>query len=67
MPSDVRFPEVVKLLESAGYHLARVSGSHHVFAKEGVPPVSIPVHRGKVKYHYVREIKKIIADNASGS
>ncbi len=47
------------MLERKGYLLARVSGSHHVFTKPGQLPVSIPVHRGKVKPHYVRKIKKL--------
>src|SRR5688572_8210974 len=60
MPSDMRFTEVCRMLESAGFELVRIRGSHHVFAKEGASPVSIPVHNGLVKYGYVRRIQKII-------
>ncbi|WP_425615341.1 type II toxin-antitoxin system HicA family toxin [Anatilimnocola sp. NA78] len=60
MPSPVRFAEVRKLLEEAGYELARISGSHHIFVKDGSDLVSIPVHKGLVKYGYVRRIQKII-------
>ena len=49
MPSDVRFAEV-KLLDSKGYVLAQISGSHHVFKKTGVAPQVVPVHRNQVKY-----------------
>ena len=49
------------MLESKGYFLARISGSHHVFVKPGVFPVSIPVHNGKVKVIYVRKIEKLDA------
>ncbi|KKM16059.1 hypothetical protein LCGC14_1689690 [marine sediment metagenome] len=59
MASEVRFSEVQKMLERKGYTLARVSGSHHVFTKPGDLPVSIPVHKGKVKPYYVRQIEKI--------
>ena len=59
MASEKRFAEVEAMLESAGYELARVNGSHHVFTKEGEQPVSIPVHRGKVKPYYVRQVEKI--------
>lgn len=62
MPSDVRFAEVCKLLESLGYTLVRISGSHHIFEKPGSRPLSIPVHRGKVKHVYVRQIRKILED-----
>jgi predicted RNA binding protein YcfA (HicA-like mRNA interferase family) len=61
MPGEVRFPEVRKMLEAKGYHLARISGSHHVFAKAGARPVPIPVHKGKVKRAYVRLIAKLEA------
>ena len=63
MPSDVRLAEVQKLLASAGYNLERIRGSHHIFGKPGALPVSIPVHRGKVKAFYVRQIEKIIQGN----
>jgi len=60
MPSPVRFAVVKRLLESHGWQLVRISSSHHVFAKPGAANVVIPVHGGKVKPAYVREIKKII-------
>ncbi len=47
------------MLNRKGYTLARISGSHHVFVKAGETPVSIPVHKGKVKPYYVRKIEKI--------
>jgi predicted RNA binding protein YcfA (HicA-like mRNA interferase family) len=51
------------MLEGAGYSLVRISGSHHIFAKPGCELVSIPVHRGKVKPFYVRQIEKIIRED----
>ncbi len=59
MPSPVRFSEVRKLLEAKGYRLVRISGSHHIFARPGFPHQSVPVHGGKVKFHYVRQIQKL--------
>lgn len=43
--------------------LVRISGSHHIFDKPGYRPISIPVHHGKVKYAYVRQIKKEFEGN----
>lgn len=60
MPSEERFAVVRRLLEKAGWRLDRVSGSHHVFTKPNGPTVSIPVHRGRVKPHYVRQIKEAV-------
>ena len=59
MASEKPFSEVKKMLERAGYQLARVHGSHHYFTKPAVEPFSIPVHHGKVKPHYVRQVEKI--------
>lgn len=58
MPSPVRFAEVRKLLESKGYLLTDISGSHHVFRKAGVRPLSVPVHHGMVKYVYFKKAQK---------
>jgi predicted RNA binding protein YcfA (HicA-like mRNA interferase family) len=63
MPSETRFSEVQKMLERAGYRLVRVSGSHHCFAKPGETLLSIPVHQGKVKPFYVRQVEKICQGN----
>lgn len=59
MASEKRFSEVKGMLERAGYRLVRICGSHHYFTKPGEQPFSIPVHQGKVKPHYVREVEKV--------
>lgn len=61
MPSEVRFAELKRLLESNGWVFARVSGSHHIFEKSGVREhLSIPVHHGKVKPYYARKAQQAI-------
>ena len=59
MPSEKRINEVAKLLAKKGYRLARIVGSHHVFVKRDAQNVVVPVHGGKVKPFYVRQIEKI--------
>ena len=59
MASEKKFSLVKKMLEDKGYKLDRIASSHHIFVKKGAPTVSIPVHKGKVKPHYVRQIEKI--------
>ena len=49
----------MEALRKGVYLLARVNGSHHIFTKPGRQPLSIPVHRGKVKPFYVRQIEKL--------
>jgi len=58
MASEKRFSFVEKMLKEKGYGLDRISGSHHIFVKKGSQPISIPVHNGKVKPFYVKQIKK---------
>lgn len=60
MPSEVRLAELEKLLRSHGWSLVRISGSHHIFSKPGRTPIVLPVHRGKVKPAYVRQVKKLL-------
>ncbi len=37
-----------RLLEARGWELRRISGSHHVYAKEGNPNrISVPIHGNK--------------------
>jgi predicted RNA binding protein YcfA (HicA-like mRNA interferase family) len=38
MPSEQRFSDVRKMLEAAGYMLARVRGSHHYFVSVAERP-----------------------------
>lgn len=67
MPSDVPFSHVRNLLESHGWIVSRIKGSHHIFTKAGELPISIPVHRQKVKHIYVRQItKKLEEDKRQG-
>ena len=46
------------MLERNGWTLNRITGSHHIFTKAGEPHLAIPVHKGVVKYVYVKEAKK---------
>ena len=59
MASEVRFAIVKGMLESKGYELARIRGSHHIFTKKGHPLLSIPVHNKKVLPKYVKDVKKL--------
>ena len=37
--------EFARTLESRGWELQRISGSHHIYAKAGVPVrISVPIH-----------------------
>jgi predicted RNA binding protein YcfA (HicA-like mRNA interferase family) len=36
--------EIMKILKANGWKLERITGSHHVFDKEGRRPVTVPLH-----------------------
>lgn len=59
VPSPERFAVVRRLLEKNGWRLVRVNGSHHIFKKVGAVDVVLPVHRGRVKPYYVRQVREI--------
>jgi len=59
MASEMRYSEVRKMLEARGFAFTRITGWHHVFTKPGCRPFVVPVHGGKVKPGYVRQIQKL--------
>lgn len=61
MPSEVRFAVVRRRLEQHGWTLIRIKGSHHIFKQEGQRLFNIPVHKGRVKPFYLREVNAEIA------
>jgi predicted RNA binding protein YcfA (HicA-like mRNA interferase family) len=51
-----------KLLESKGWILKRIQGSHHIFMKEGnIARISVPVHGNKdLKMGLIKSLMKIV-------
>lgn len=60
MASEERFAVLRRLLERDGWVLDRIRESHHTFKKVGHRNIVMPVHHGKVKSFYVKEIQKIL-------
>jgi len=54
------FEEVKKVLEKFGYELSGGSGSHFCFRRKRSPLINLPMHKGKVKRKYVKEVVKIL-------
>ena len=55
----MRYSAVAKILKEKGWFFDRINGSHHIFVKPGAGSYSVPVHRRKVKYIYVRKIETL--------
>ena len=60
MSREERFSQIRRRLLAAGWTLARIRGSHHVFTKPGKLPISIPVHKGRIKAVYARKVEEIL-------
>lgn len=58
--SDVRFSDLENILLHVGYENVRQKGSHVHFRKQGMPSLTLPVHNGKVKKVYVRDIINLL-------
>lgn len=54
--SDTNFSLIRNVLEDLGYTLKSVKGSHFKFERTNSLPVVVPVHQGKVKKFYIKEI-----------
>jgi predicted RNA binding protein YcfA (HicA-like mRNA interferase family) len=58
-PNDVRFGDILKLLEDESFALRRVKGSHHISQKDDIIFV-VPVHQNRVKSVYVKRLIEIM-------
>lgn len=56
----MRIGKVVNILNSIGYTLRGISGSHYHFKKDGRAPLTFPVHNGKVEKLYLKDLRTII-------
>ena len=60
-PKDIRFSEMVGLVEAFGFCLSRVSGSHHIFVHPDVKElVNIQNVRGKAKPYQSRQFLQLV-------
>ena len=60
-PANIRFGDMQQLVESFGFKLQRVSGSHHIYARPGLAEqLNLQTVQGKAKPYQVRQFLKII-------
>ncbi len=61
---NIRFRDMVSLVEAFGFRLARVSGSHHIFDHADLPEiVNLQNAKGKAKPYQVRQFLELIENN----
>jgi predicted RNA binding protein YcfA (HicA-like mRNA interferase family) len=60
-PKNIRFADMVTLVEGFGFQLARVSGSHHIFERPDVPEIiNLQNRKGKAKPYQIRQFLKLV-------
>ncbi len=60
-PANLRFDEASALARAFGFHLSRVSGSHHIFAHRGVRElVNLQEVTGKAKPYQVKQLLELV-------
>ncbi len=58
---NVAFTDMVNLVRGFGFVSARVSGSHHIFAHDGVPElVNIQNVGGQAKPYQIRQFLRLV-------
>lgn len=58
---NIRFADMVNLVEGFGFHLSRVHGSHHIFIHPNIPePVNLQDVKGEAKPYQVKQFMKLV-------
>ena len=58
---NVRFEEMLQLAVAFGFRPARISGSHHILSRPGVPElVNLQNVRGQAKPYQIRQFLKLV-------
>jgi predicted RNA binding protein YcfA (HicA-like mRNA interferase family) len=58
---NVRFTDMVGLVEAFGFRLSRTSGSHHIFVHSGISElVNLQNVSGQVKPYQIRQFLKLV-------
>lgn len=61
--TDIRFPDMVSLVEAFGFRLDRVKGSHHIFVHPDVDQlVNLQEVKGKAKPYQIRQFLKLVEE-----
>ena len=60
-PKNVRFSEMVTLVEAFGFRLSRVKGSHHIFVHPQVRElINLQNVGGKAKPYQIRQFLRLV-------
>ncbi|MBS3757903.1 MAG: type II toxin-antitoxin system HicA family toxin [Desulfobacterales bacterium] len=58
---NIKFSDMVNLIEGFGFQLSRTDGSHHIFSRPDIPElVNIQSVKGQVKPYQIRQFLKLV-------
>jgi len=58
---NVDFNDAQRLLEALGFHELRVTGSHHIYARPGIPEqLNLQNVRGQAKPYQLRQLASLV-------
>jgi predicted RNA binding protein YcfA (HicA-like mRNA interferase family) len=58
---NIRFAEMVNLVEGFGFKLSRTDGSHHIFTRSDIPElVNLQDINGQAKPYQIRQFLKLV-------
>ena len=58
---NIRFTDMVSLVEAFGFYLSRTSGSHHIFTHPDIPElVNLQEAEGKAKPYQIRQFLRLV-------
>ena len=62
--ANVRFADLTRLVETLGYELARIRGSHHLYSHPDIPAIlNLQDVRGEAKPYQVRQVMRTITQH----
>ena len=58
---NVRFAELVQLVEALGFRLSRTAGSHHIFVHPDLPElINLQDVGGQAKPYQIRQVMRLV-------
>jgi predicted RNA binding protein YcfA (HicA-like mRNA interferase family) len=61
---NIRFSDIVNLVEGFGFKLSRTDGSHHIFARPDIPElVNLQNVKDQAKPYQIRQFLKLVEKN----
>ena len=62
--ANVRFTDLTRLVETLGFELARIRGSHHVYSHPDIPAIlNLQNVRGEAKPYQIRQVLRTMTQH----